>query len=314
MPPVKPAHRPKRMLPLRTGRRTGVLIVLILLLSLLAPLPAAANWLPMIERLAGDGFDRQTLEVLFARPEVCYEADAMAGKLRALLRGRLATGEPNRTAVRRDYLAPRVIARATAYKSANAALLDEVALRYGVPKEIVVSILLIETRLGQYTGNRIVFNRLASMALSDDLESIRPHLGNLPLSPEEEAYARRRSREKADWAYNELKALLRFAAGHATDPLAIRGSIYGAIGQCQFMPSNLFIYGIDADGDGRIDPFSTPDALHSIANYLRGHGWQAGLTRQQKQRVIFGYNHSNVYANTVLAIADKLRDQSKSRP
>jgi membrane-bound lytic murein transglycosylase B len=64
---------------------------------------------------------------------------------------------------------------------------------------------------------------------------------------------------------------------------------------------------VDGDQDGRIDPFSTPDALHSIANYLRGHGWRKDLDREGQHRVIFEYNHSTVYANTVLAIAEKMR-------
>jgi membrane-bound lytic murein transglycosylase B len=322
MPLPKPAHAPNRPPPPRSGRRSGpvaalIFFFLLFFFTLFVPPPAGANWAPVIARLAGDGFERQGLEALFARPEVRFEADAMAGKLRELLRNRAATEterEARRKTVRRDYLAPHVITRALAYKRDNAALLDDITRLYGVPKEIVVSILLIETRLGEYTGDRVVFNRLASMARSDELEPLRPHLGKLSLTAEEEAYARRRSREKADWAYGELKALLLFAAGHDADPLAIRGSHYGAIGQCQFMPSNLFLYGVDGDGDGRIDPFSTPDALHSIANYLRGHGWQAGLTRQDKYRVIFRYNHSAIYANTVLAISEKLRVQGKSRP
>jgi membrane-bound lytic murein transglycosylase B len=308
---------PRRRPPLGRPGLAGLLTLLTLLLCLAAPLPAAATWAGVIERLAGDGFDRPALEALFARPEVCFETDAMAGKIQALLRSRAASEaeiEARKTAVRRDYLAPAVIARAKAYKTQNGALLDEVARLYGVPKEIVVSILLIETRLGEYTGERIVFNRLASMAGSADLEGVLPHLGKVSLSPDDEAFARRRSREKADWAYDELKALLRYAEQHGADPLAIRGSVYGAIGQCQFMPSNIFIYGVDADRDGRIDPFSTADALHSIANYLRGYGWRAGLSRQEQQRVIFGYNHSTIYANTVLAIADRLKARKGPRP
>jgi membrane-bound lytic murein transglycosylase B len=98
------------------------------------------------------------------------------------------------------------------------------------------------------------------------------------------------------------------------DPLNIRGSIYGAIGLCQFMPSNVFLYGVDADGDGRIDPFTKLDALHSIANYLRGYGWREGLDRTGQHRIIFAYNNSTVYANTVLAVAEKIRERSHRNP
>jgi membrane-bound lytic murein transglycosylase B len=294
-----------------------IFAIIFLVLFLGTVRPAAADWRPLVERLAADGFNRQTLEALFARPEVRFEPDAMAEKIQALLRSRSESPDSVarlKTTVRRDYLSNRVIARAHSYTLENRAVLEEVHTRYGVPKEIIVSILLIETNLGRNTGNRCVFNRLASMALSADLETVRPHLSGELLTLENEAFARRRCREKSDWAYDEIKALLRLADRDDVDPLGIRGSIYGAIGLCQFMPSNIFTYGVDADRDGRVDPFAKTDALHSIANYLRGHGWRPEMDRNGQHRVIFDYNHNTVYANTVLAVAEKLKDRSRTRP
>jgi membrane-bound lytic murein transglycosylase B len=307
----------------RTTRRNspckGLLFVaaaFVLLFILGTVRPACALWKPLVERLAGDGFDRGMLEELFARPEVCFEPDAMVSKIQTLVRNqsvdRDVLGERVKNTVRRDYLRHWIIARALSFMNDNLTILEEIDSLYGVPKEIVVSILLIETHLGRNIGNRRVFNRLASMALSGDLETIRPHLDADLLSAENEPFARRRCREKGDWAYEELKALIRLAGINGNDPLAIRGSIYGAIGLCQFMPSNVFAYGVDADQDGRIDPFAKTDALHSIANYLRGYGWKPGIQRDGQHRVIFGYNHSTVYANTVLAIAEKLKSRGKS--
>lgn len=303
--------------PPRKGRHTCALVFLAFFFTLVLPGPAAGNWKPLLDRLTTDGFNRQAAEELFARPEVCFEPDAMAGKIKTLLRSRTYSDGPNadrpRHGVRSSYLRPAVITRAWDFTFENRKMLEEIRRLYGVPKEIVVSILLIETHLGRNTGTRCVFNRLASMALCTDLEMVRPFLGDALLSQDDEEYARRRSREKADWAYNELKALLNLAERAGIDPLGIKGSHYGAIGLCQFMPSNVFIYGIDADRDGRIDPFARPDALHSIANYLRGFGWQAGMDREKQHRVIFSYNHSTVYANTVLAIADKLKARGQTK-
>ena len=286
------------------------IIFLVLLLGTVRP--AAADWRPLVERLAADGFNRPTVEALFARPEVRFEPDAMAEKIKALVRNQ-SVG-PDSLAVRQDYLSNGVIARARSYTLENLVILEEINALYGVPKEIIVSILLIETNLGRNTGNRCVFNRLASMALSADLETVRPHMSGSLLTPENWEFARRRCREKGDWAYDEIKALLRLADRDGVDPLGIRGSIYGAIGLCQFMPSNIFIYGVDADRDGRIDPFAKTDALYSIANYLRGHGWRPEMDRNGQRRVIFDYNNSTVYANTVLAVAEKLKDRSRTRP
>jgi len=270
---------------------------------------AAADWSPLVERLVADGFSRPEVEALFVRPEVRFEPDAMADKIRVLIGNRSlpeSVAARLRNSVRRDYLAKKPIARARAYIMENRAVLEETESLYGVPKEVIVSILLLETHLGRNTGHRSVFNRLASMALSADFDRVRPHLGGDLLTAENEEFSRRRCREKGDWAYDELRALLRLAARDGLDPLGIKGSIYGAIGLCQFMPSNVFLYGVDADRDGRVDPFATSDALHSIANYLRGHGWRPGMDRGGQHRVIFEYNHSTVYANTILAVAERL--------
>jgi len=302
--------------PPRTRRQLLPWIGAVVLLLLLGPVPsAAADWKPLAERLSADGFNREAMESLFARPDVVFEPDAMAGKMRALIRSRVveedSLGAALRKVFRRDYLKPWAITRANSYLIENKTVLDEIHLRYGVPKEIVVSILLIETHLGKNTGNRLVFNRLASMARLDDLEMVRPYLDANLLTQENEEFARHRCREKANWAFGELKALLYYSAMHGIDPLSIRGSIYGAIGLCQFMPSNVFLYGVDADGDGRIDPFAKSDALHSIANYLRGHGWREGMDRNGQHRIIFAYNKSTVYANTVLAVAEKIKKQGR---
>jgi membrane-bound lytic murein transglycosylase B len=278
----------------------------------------AADWKPLTERLTAEGFNRETMESLFSRPEVLFEPDAMTGKLRALIRSRSASADSLsdtfKKAIRRDYLNHRAITRANSYLIDNRIILEEITTRYGVPKEVIVSILLIETHLGKNTGTRLVFNRLASMALVADLEMVRPYLDVALLTAENEEFARRRCREKSDWAYGELKALLLYAAKQSADPLGIKGSIYGAIGLCQFMPSNVFSYGVDGDGDGRVDLFTKPDALYSIANYLRGHGWREGMNHDDRHRVIFAYNNSTVYANTVLAVAEKIRDRGHRHP
>jgi len=301
--------------PLRHVRIRAWRAVVCLTIMISPALAAAADWTPLTERLAADGFNRQAMETLFARPEVLYEPEAMAGKLNGLIRSRTSEAASLTAALRksfyRNYLTRIAIADAHSYMIENKAILEEVSAKYGVPKEIIVSILLVETRLGRSTGKRCVFNRLASMALCTDLETLRPSLDASLITPDTEEFARNRLREKSDWAYRELKALLLLAERDGTDPLGIRGSIYGAIGLCQFMPTNVIAYGVDADRDGRADPFAKPDALHSIANYLRGHGWREGLDREGQHRAIFGYNHSTVYADTVLAVAEKLRNQDR---
>lgn len=269
-----------------------------------SPTPAAADWSPLIERLVADGFEEEAVRTLFSRPEVKFEPRAMKSKLEELFKKK--TIKP--AGVLSGFLRSEVIADARSYIQENRAVLEKIHTNYCVPQEIVVAILLIETLLGKNVGENFAFNRLASMALCTNLETIRPYLPRKLLTAKNVDLARSRCRQKADWAYAELKALIDYSVKSGIDPVNIPGSIYGAIGLCQFMPSNIFSYGIDADGDGRIDLFFTPDALHSIANYLRSRGWKCDMNQTSRQRVIFAYNHSTIYVNTVLAVAEKIKE------
>lgn len=276
-----------------------------------------AEWSPLVQRLVADRFDASTVQSLFSRPEVQFDPMIMSRKVEALIRKRgvrpPSVGVRRYPAVYRTFLKPGMIEGARVYLRENSPSLDEVRKQYGVPQEIVVSILLVETRLGEYVGRRYAFNTLASMALCTDLDMIRPYVSEELLTPDNEDYARRRLREKSAWAYNELRALLVYADRVGLDPLRIPGSFYGAIGICQFMPSHAVNFGVDADRDGRVNLFAKADAFHSIGNYLRGHGWRAGMSRAKKHRVIRAYNPSHTYANTVLAVADRLAVKKAAR-
>jgi len=289
----------------------GFLSVLFLATLLSLPCPAIADWSPLIDRLVADGFDAPAMMDLFSRPEVKFQPRVMAIKLEELLRraDSKPAGSPsyNSKVVHKGYLKEKVINRAHAYLRENHELLDNIHGQYCVPKEVVVSILLLETRLGEFLGGSGAFNSLACMALCTDLETVRPYLSKKLIHPRNEDSARALCRQKSDWAYEELKALILYADRSGFDPLSLPGSIYGAIGLCQFMPSNIFSYGVDADQDGRIDLFTKADALHSMANYLREHGWKCSMDRSSQLQVILDYNKSFVYANTVLAVAEKLR-------
>ncbi len=278
----------------------------------------ASDWSPLTDRLIADGLNPVKLTELFSRPEVVFEPEPMASKLQALIRKRYqkppAIPRPyTYKPVYEGYLRPEVISGALDYLKRNLAALEDIRSSYCVPEEIIVSIMLIETKLGEAVGFRCAFNTLASMALCRDLEVIQPFLPDGLITEATEAFARERCRDKSDWAYGELKALLEYAEKSGIDPVSIPGSLYGAIGLCQFMPSNAFTFGIDADGDGRIDLFTTPDALYSIANYLKKNGWKCKMNRRLKYRVILSYNKSHAYANTVLAIADKLKSCTPKR-
>lgn len=275
----------------------------------------SVDWSVLVNRLIADGYNEQEIRKLFAHPDIKFDQAIMAGKLKELTNNnKNNTAERARviTALHKSYLKPSVIARARSFMKDNKQELANIKKVYCVPGEIVVSIVLVETRLGTFMGGRKAFNALASMALMSDLNTVRPYLAEGLLTPGNEEFAAVKCREKSDRAYLELKGLLKYAALNNVDPLSIPGSVYGAIGICQFLPSNVFIYGVDGDKDGRIDLFTRNDALHSVASYLRGNGWQCAMTRAKKKEVILTYNNSQIYANTVLGVADKLNIRKKS--
>lgn len=265
-------------------------------------------WAPLAERLVADGVDPALLTRVFSDPSMVFDPQIMAKKMNPLLEKKLAPPEEKAAEPEVDqrYLNPILLAGAYGYLRENKAILDEVRQRFEVPGEILVALLLVETKLGLNTGTSKALMVLANMALVRDLEVITPYLSRPDLDPEVKNWLFSRTLQKSDWAYEELEALLQYARDGGLDPLDIPGSVYGAIGICQFMPTNALAYGVDGDGDGKVDLFDTADALCSMANYLRAHGWKKDMTEGQRFKAIYHYNHSGTYARTVLAVADNL--------
>jgi membrane-bound lytic murein transglycosylase B len=123
---------------------------------------------------------------------------------------------------------------------------------YGVPAEVIVAIIGVETEYGRNMGKFSVFEALASLAF------------HYP--------------PRASFFRGELVQLLLLARENGVSPLDIKGSYAGAIGIPQFMPGSQRRYAVDFDGDDRIDlRNSTIDAIGSVARFLQQHGWQMGM-------------------------------------
>jgi membrane-bound lytic murein transglycosylase B len=251
------------------------------------------------QRLVADGFDANAIDHLFAQPGVGFETGGVALFFRHS-EARLNYGQ---------FLKQERIEMARQYQVEHSGALASAEDAYGVPRSVITAIMLVETQLGTLVGNQTVFNILSTMAALDDPAVRKLFWQSLPT---ERRLSRKAFEEKADrkssWAYSELKALLRYSEAQSIDPVAIRGSYAGAMGYCQFMPSNAQRLAVDGNGDARVDLFDHTDAIFSVGNYLRHHGWQPGLTRQQQYRVILKYNYSKPYANTILDIADRLME------
>jgi len=165
----------------------------------------------------------------------------------------------------------------------NREVLEEVERSFGVEKEVVVAILRIETDFGRKTGRYPVLNSLLTMALVENRRSA--------------------------WAEKELIEFLRICREQNRDPFSVKGSWAGAFGICQFIPSSYVRFAVDGNGDGVVDLFEFRDAVASIANYLKAHGWESG-DLQAKRRAIYAYNHCDSYVDAVLAYAKATKERS----
>jgi len=292
------------------------LLPAVLMLGLGLSRPSLAQdlsiWEPVIARLAADGLERNRLVPFFAA--VSYDPSIMARKVDSMVR---KTFEPPRKPSRRtlersayrQFLSPAVIGKAVAFIRENRPAFDRAERDFGPPPELITAIMLVETKLGDYLGEQNALQVLASLARSSDISLIQPFMKSINGATERLAYAESAARDRAEWGYRELLALLRYAAANGQSPSAIPGSIYGAIGICQFMPSNVLTYGVSAQGNGRVDVFSPSDAILSVANYLRGHGWHPGMTADEAKAVVYAYNHSDLYVLAVLTVASRIRDR-----
>ena len=152
---------------------------------------------------------------------------------------------------RAKFLTPELISAGTRFWMDNAKYLQRAEQEYGVPPEVVLGILGVETRYGQNTGSFRVIDALATIAFD--------------------------GMRRQDFFRGELEQLLLLARDQGVDPLSVKGSYAGAVGLPQFMPSSYRRYAVDYDGDGVIDlRESAADAIGSVANYIRAFGWVPG--------------------------------------
>lgn len=152
---------------------------------------------------------------------------------------------------RKIFLTDRRIREGVTFWSAHASTLQSVAARTGVPAELIVAIIGVETYYGRITGSYRVIDALATLAFD---------------------YPRR-----SPFFTGELEQFLVLAWESGKDALALKGSYAGAMGYGQFMPSSYRAYAQSYEGDGAPDIWDNPaDAIASVGNYLQVHGWRSG--------------------------------------
>lgn len=168
-----------------------------------------------------------------------------------------AVGTPkNWAAYRERFVEPRRIQAGLAFWQQHATTLQRAEAEFGVPADVVVGIIGVETFYGRMTGDFRVLDALAT--LSFDFPSGRS--------------------DRSAFFRSELEELLVMARREGVRADSFKGSYAGAIGWPQFLPGSINRHAVDYDGDGHIDlQRSVPDVIGSVAHYLQAHGWQRGL-------------------------------------
>lgn len=210
--------------------------------------PTGAAQRPEVQAFIDDmvnrhGFDRDRLIALFSQVE--FRDDIIARMTRPAERV-LAWHE-----YRDIFLDRQRIDGGVEFWREHADTLARAERVYGVPPEIIVAIIGVETRYGRITGRDAVMDALTTLAFD---------------------FPRR-----ADFFRSELEHYLLLTREEGIDPLSLQGSYAGAMGIAQFMPSSYRAYAIDFNGDGRRNLWTNPvDAIGSVASYLAEHGWRRG--------------------------------------
>lgn len=199
------------------------------------------------EMVEQHGFDRDALREQFRK--VQYRDEVVR-----LINPPPAGKAKNWTAYRDRFVEPRRVNAGVAFWNQYEPALKRASAEFGVPVEIIVGIIGVETIFGQSTGKFSVMDALTTLAF---------------------AYPDTKNREtRMNYFRGELKQTLLYARESNIDPFDLKGSFAGAIGWPQFMPGSIRRFAVDFDGNGRIDLRQSPvDAIGSIASFLSQHGW-----------------------------------------
>ena len=247
---------------------------------------ADARFEPVRKQLAEDGFEAGWIDAIYAGSGVAFD-----------LRGATSYFRHREASLNYDqFTDPASIEKARAYLKRHEAALSRAEKTYGVDREVIAAILLVETRLGTYVGRRSTLNILSSLAALGHAwvrDAVWIEMEKTPNLNRDRFD--RWAVDKSGWAYRELKAFLTYAAREDLDPVEVMGSYAGAFGIAQFMPSSILMYAADGNDDGRVNLFHHEDAIASVGSYLKKNGWRPPMGKEERFKVIYRYNHSEYY-------------------
>ena len=177
--------------------------------------------------------------------------------------------------------ADTIVAQGRSRKARNAEFYAALEQAYGVPAGVIIAIHGMETAFGGFMGDTNVVSAIATLA-----------------------YDCRRS----EFFTGHLIGALKLVDQGSISPASI-GARHGELGHTQFLPGNALIYGVDGNGDGRVDLGNFADAMYSTANFLRQKGWKAGQGYQEGEpnfAVIREWNAARVYQQAIAIMGARI--------
>ena len=177
--------------------------------------------------------------------------------------------------------ADTIVAQGRQRKARNAAFYNALERQYGVPAGVLIAIHGMETGFGRFMGDSQVVSAIVTLTYDcRRSDFFRPH------------------------AIGALQLVDRGAISGAT-----KGAKHGELGHTQFLPGNALQYGVDGNGDGRVDFYNITDAMASTAHFLRQKGWQPGQGYQPGEpnfRAIEAWNAAGVYQKAIAIMAARI--------
>jgi membrane-bound lytic murein transglycosylase B len=209
-----------------------------------------------------------------------------------------------------QFLTQEAILLSKKFLRQNLNILRKAEYRFYVEKEVIVTILLVESRFGENIGKYRLIPTLASIALMDSPDHLQKSYVILRDKDPDLSYEwiEGLAKRKASWAYHELKCFLNIIRNEKIDPLEVYGSYAGAVGMAQFIPSSYLSYALHRESFENW-LLSKEAAIFSIGNYLKSHGWRKGLPIEKKKQVLWYYNRSKPYGETILQAAHKIKQK-----
>ena len=260
------------------------------------------GWDYLVGRLRDNGVSEQDLRALYSDPRMPE---------RTFVPFKVKPREP--ASMYQSFKRPEHALTGVRFIERNAETFAQMKKKLLVPPEVVAAIIVVESQAGKNTGEHLIAYRLSRLATTNAPDNLQwNYIEQKRFDPKITfADVRRRGSYLERTFLPEIPALLAIAKKNKVDVLSIKGSSAGAVGLPQFLPSAFIRYAVDGDKDGVISLHDEADAIWSAGNYLAHFGFRKEVPLQEKRSIIWRYNKSKSYIDTVLELSKTIEAHAK---